>query len=440
MPSNPETGPNGGTMANLTTAFPTSFVYVQFDPNSNEKRKNAKSHAVRQGILTKRQTQTRDGNNFKHYSPSPARLQWEPFDVLPVPGSRLKRLLNTPIASRLVEPVFSLEGDNSFLSYQTVFRTGFQDEALPHALMTLLTHQQPSNTDHYKHKSAAIGVIQHRLASTQTAVLPSTIGAILMLASVECHLENISGAETHLIGVKNILALADKTKSHLPDQLRRAIFWQDLNSSLLIGTARVFECAYFIDSPLPTSNTPKNVPHGFQRQRHQLGDDFVGAVSQLMELEATCQNADAKHDAATMATIDDQQALIEDRLYHCWNKARTTANTLLQACALAAYICTYMMHTDIWQNHRIPSACAFKLLQLLEAQDLAVYQDVYLWLLVIGGTLSTPDVQQRYTKLWQTSLDIKKSDWKDIDATLQGYIWPRKISNMCKAAWRKFIP
>lgn len=167
----------------------------------------------------------------------------------------------------------------------------------------------------------------------------------------------------------------------------------------------------------------------------ELGDEFLAVLSQFAQLESMCDHVGA----ALMSCIDDQQALIEDHLYHCWNNAGAASNILLQACALAGYICTYMMHTDIWQNHRIPSACAFKLLLLLKEHDWSTYTDLYLWLLVIGGTFATQSVKPRYTILLQKSFDISESNWANVEHTLQRFIFPRKISHMCKESWNALI-
>lgn len=215
----------------ITFYRPSDFLVAQFqfitvqDPNDDDKaaKRLARSHAVKQALQNKRKLQKasmqnfciEDGKNPKHKGKhdrsqaSPLAIvgasTLDPFDSLPVEGSRLQHLLNnrkhfsssiqlnltpslTPSldqARQAPEPVFSISQDLDFQNFHSVFRTGLVDPALMNAVMLSLTFAASGGVlinESLVYRGQAIHHIREAMNKT---VSESTIGAILLLVGVE---------------------------------------------------------------------------------------------------------------------------------------------------------------------------------------------------------------------------------------------------------------
>jgi hypothetical protein len=116
----------------------------------------------------------------------------------------------------------------TFGNFQSVFRTGFEDEALLHALMLVLTFAAGNGSidnDCLASKSRALQIVGERMSRMESATTEATIGAILLLVGVEARLGLRSQVQLHLSGVKRLLGLCGATGVHLTDGIKRAVFW-----------------------------------------------------------------------------------------------------------------------------------------------------------------------------------------------------------------------
>ncbi|KAF5590983.1 hypothetical protein FPCIR_6246 [Fusarium pseudocircinatum] len=237
------------------------FVTVQATPDkSSDKavRRLAKSHAVKQALQKKRQLKQASMQHFsvrtiqdareetrrlckrqghRQTSPSPAALSaslLDPFQSLPVNSKRLQILLNDFNARQAPEPVFSVE--DNFQNFRSVFRSGLIDPVLLNAVMLSLVFTANGgviNKECLVYRGQAIQHIRERISMPDKVVSESTIGAILLLVGVEARLGTTSQVQLHMGAIQYLLNACEPVVVNLTEGIKRAIFWQDLNSSIM---------------------------------------------------------------------------------------------------------------------------------------------------------------------------------------------------------------
>ncbi|KAL7959277.1 hypothetical protein V8C34DRAFT_313430 [Trichoderma compactum] len=383
----------------------------------------AKSHAVKRALKAKRLLEPKSNHNFRvavvgeehnaldnesslidppvlHQSLSASEI--DPFGVLSVDTSRLQILLGHNRARIAPEPVFSMTEELAFQNFYAVFRTGLTDPALSNAIMfSLLFAVTEGNLDveSLKYKGYAIGSIRDKVACIKGAVSESTIGAILLLAGVEAQLGMTSQVQLHMSAVRQLLDIFRSHGVYLTGGIKRAIFWQDLNASILSGSDRIQRDSF----------TPGfyQLPSGFMMISHLLSDDF----------------GDSFH----MAYINSPTASIQSRLANL-----TTTPTILKCCSTAAYVCSIMLCCHPWCALVIPSYLSSQLLEQLQKVEKDnmgdEYSELLLWLLYVGGTFASPGlVRSTFVNLLRSKINtwfrgIENSHSK-IFGIMRKFIW-----------------
>lgn len=225
---------------------------------------------------------------------------------------------------------------------------------------------------------------------------------------------------------------------------------------MLTGSPRVFDHAMFPElswtrdpflGPSPTA------PCGFEEQAALLSADFLSLVQDIYALQLSCDSVlGVMRDAVTLRSLDNQQAWIESRLYWCWKNTAYEGDgaTLERCCVLAAYICTYALHTETWEASLIPAHCSARLLDALQETYNGTtawldHQDLVLWLVVTGGSFAAVgECRREYVALlngvcWER-LDHCVTSWPSLELILQRFIWSqRTIMPVCRRFWEESI-
>ncbi|KAG7438688.1 hypothetical protein Forpi1262_v000132 [Fusarium oxysporum f. sp. raphani] len=233
------------------------FVSVQATPDKTSDKaakRLARSHAVKQALQRKRQLQQKSMQHFsvrtidderqqtgrnckgqcdKRLTSSPASLSaslLDPFQSLAVDSKRLQVLLNDFNARQAPEPVFSVEDD--FQNFESVFRSGLVDPALLNAVMLSLAFTANGgvmNKECLVYRGQAIQHIREKI-----------IG-------VEARLGTTSQVQLHMGAIQYLLNACEPVVVTLTQGIKRAIFWQDLNSSIMVGSKRIVDHTTFTE-------------------------------------------------------------------------------------------------------------------------------------------------------------------------------------------------
>ncbi|ENH66072.1 hypothetical protein FOC1_g10000329 [Fusarium oxysporum f. sp. cubense race 1] len=271
------------------------FVSVQATPDKTSDKaakRLARSHAVKQALQRKRQLQQKSMQHFsvrtiederkqtgrnckgqcdKRLTSSPASLSaslLDPFQSLAVDSKRLQVLLNDFNARQAPEPVFSVEDD--FQNFESVFRSGLVDPALLNAVMLSLAFTANGgvmNKECLIYRGQAIQHIREKISTPDKAVSESTIGAILLLVGVEARLGTTSQVQLHMGAIQYLLNACEPVVVTLTQGIKRAIFWQDLNSSIMVGSKRIVDHTTFTELEWQRDSIAPDffeLPPGFQ--------------------------------------------------------------------------------------------------------------------------------------------------------------------------------
>lgn len=128
---------------------------------------------------------------------------------------------------------------------------------------------------------------------------------------------------------------------------------QDLNSSILAGSSRIFD--HYTFSELQWSRDPFapgifQLPPGFQMLSHILSKEFVEVLEDLHALQCVRDVPGyVTNDSMGMAHINNHTASIQSRLMGLGNLC-----PLLKCCQLAAYISSVMICCTVWCALVIP--------------------------------------------------------------------------------------
>ncbi|KAL6885759.1 hypothetical protein GGI43DRAFT_303172 [Trichoderma evansii] len=413
------------------------FIPIK-DPCSKQDRdanRSAKSHAVKQALKAKRLLEQGSKRNFRvtllkeernmlangsHFInpptliPSLSASAIDPFGMLPVDTSRLQVLLGDSRARKASEPVFSITEELAFQSFYTVFRMGLTDPALSNAVMlSLLFAVTKGNLDIecLRYKVCAISCIREKVAYVKGAVSESTIGAILLLAGVEAQLGITSQVQLHMEAVRQLLEMSRSQGVYLTVGIKRAIFWQDLNASILSGSDRIVDHNTFSEllwQRDPFTPSFYQLPSGFEKISHLLSENFIEILEDLHALQCIRNYSSyTKGDPFLMAHINNYTASIQSRLINL-----VMPSPFLKCCYTAAYICSIMLCCHAWCALVIPSYLSSQLLDQLQKTENDVIWDenseLLLWLLYIGGTFASSGfVRSRYIDLLRTNITMR---------------------------------
>ncbi|KAI1122969.1 hypothetical protein F5Y10DRAFT_286608 [Nemania abortiva] len=460
MPSTSCSSAEAGNNAVAVGKFQFISIQAPDDAKDQFTRRLARSHAVKQALKNKRKLQQESRDNFRvttsqdklqmsarrrtrtrtvttamsFFSPSADKL--DPFATLPVDSSRLQALLNNHAALQAPEPVFSVAEEAAFQSFRSVFRTGLVDPALLSAVMLTLAFSAAGgsiNRECLGYRGQAISYVRERMSSPGEATSEATIGAILLLAGVEARLGMTSQVQLHMEGVRLLLGICQRENVQLNGGIKRAIFWQDLNSSILSGSSRIVDHKTFSELRWTRDSFPQSyfrLPPGFQMRSHLLSKNFIEVLEDLHALQCIRNATSSKLcEALTMAYINNHSAFVQSRL-----AALPNLSSVVACCRLAAYLCSTMLSCKIWCALVIPFHVSSRLLsELQKANDDPVWNDhpdLLLWLLYTGGAFAPAGVvQSNYVALLRSNSSRcghLYASWPVLLETVKRFIWSEK--------------
>ncbi|KAE8441222.1 hypothetical protein EG329_005622 [Mollisiaceae sp. DMI_Dod_QoI] len=291
------------------------FISIQNPDDTKDRtaRRLARSHAVAQGLKNKRKLQQKSGHNFRVVSskddPSrPARkrkrsqtLVVSPcffsssapnlFQMLAAESPRLQALYSHYKDQQPIEPIFSVSDELVLQNFRSVLRKGLDDHALLNAVMLTFAFAATAGSidrECLGYQSEALSSIRERMSSPNRATSESTLGAILLLAGIEARLGMPRQVQLHMEAVQQLLNVCRAKGVYLSDGIKRAIFWQDLNSSVMTGSSRVVDHTTFSELQWirdPYSPSFFVLPPGFQAQSHLLGEEFMEVLKDIYALQ-----------------------------------------------------------------------------------------------------------------------------------------------------------
>ncbi|KAI0187989.1 hypothetical protein EV127DRAFT_136959 [Xylaria flabelliformis] len=437
------------------------FISVQAPDNAKDHaaRRLARSHAVKQALKNKREMQQEQRNNFRVMTPknkqensgrrrtrtateiTPLRSlsvsMLDPFQTLAVDSSRLQTLLGDYKARQAPEPVFSVAEELAFQSFGSVFRTGFVDPALLSAVMLSLTFASAggsTNPECLGYRGQTIGYVREKMSSPAEATSESTIGAILLLAGVEACLGMTAQVQLHMGAVRLLLQMCQTKGIYLTGGIKRAIFWQDLNSSVLAGSTRVVDHTTFSELHWKKDSLPLDffrLSPGFQVRSHLFTIEFIEVLEDLHALQ--CMRLFppfGKCGSTIMACVNNHTASIQSRLMNLPDLSPVTS-----CCRLAAYLSSAVLCCKVWCPLVIPPHVSSQLLrELQQANNDPVWDghpDLLLWLLYIGGAFAPAGaIRSKYVVLLASNNAYRLRglypSWPEVLSVLKQFPWSEK--------------
>ncbi|KAF5577109.1 nucleoside diphosphate sugar epimerase [Fusarium pseudoanthophilum] len=281
----------------------------------------------------------------KRTIPSPVSLSaslLDPFQSLAVDSKRLQILLNDFNARQAPEPVFSIE--DGFQNFQSVFRSGLVDPALLNSVMLSLAFTANGgviNKECLVYRGQAIQHIRERISMPDKVVSESTIGAILLLVGVEARLGTTSQVQLHMGAIQYLLNACEPVVVNLTQGIKRAIFWQDLNSSIMVGSKRIVDHTTFTELQWQRDSIAPDffeLPPGFKVRSHLFSQEFLDIVRDIHALQSIRNIYQRTGRPVSTVNINSHTASIQSRL-----QALPNTCPISKACHLAAYMCSVML-------------------------------------------------------------------------------------------------
>ncbi|KAI0522091.1 hypothetical protein F5B22DRAFT_458317 [Xylaria bambusicola] len=458
---------SAGSMSSLDTEGRFQFITVHAPsgPRSPATRRLARSHAVKRALEKKRKIERESKKNFRIITirdeierthedvvaMSPFSLSagtLDPFRTLAVDSSRLQALLSDYKARQSLEPVFNIV---TLESFRSIFRTGLVDPALLTAVMhTLAFAEAGDGTDREWrwYQGQAFSYVRERIGTPDTATSEPTIGAILLLAGVEARLGMTSQVQLHMDAVRRLLSICKARGITLTDGIKRAIFWQDLNASILAGSRRIVDHATFSELRWTRNSCPPSffrLPPGFQMHPDLFTKDFIEVLEDLHALQCLRNTiSPLKSQVSKMEYINNHTAYIQSRIMNL-----PKPHPAVFCCYLAACLCSVMMCCRVWCAPVIPSHFSTQLLrELQQANDDPLWDsrpDLLLWLLYSGGAFApTATTRSDYIALLRSNngsrfKDLYKS-WSELHVVMKQFIWSdRAFKSPVKKLWEETL-
>lgn len=453
----------------------SKFLFIAInnpdDLKDHDTKRRARSHAVKQALENNRKLRKESGDNFrvsssKDYSRrlasnrirsqprvtiplSPSVSTLDPFQTLAVDSSRLHALFSNYKARQAAEPVFSVKNELVYHSFHTVFNAGLDDPALLNAVMLTFAFAATEggiNQECLRYQSKAISCIRERMSSIDRATMTTTIGAILLLTGVEARLGMQFQVQIHMRAIKQVLDMCQTEGIYLTSGIKRAIFWQDLNSSFMTGSTRIVDHTTFTELQWKRdSYSPSlfRLPPGFQVRSQVLTKEFVEILEDIHALSCIrVFSGPSNCKPLAMANINNHQASIQSRLV-----GLVGHSPILECCKLAAYLCSSMLCCQVWCALVIPTHVSLRLLrELQQANDDPVWEDhpeLLLWLLYIGGAFTTTEtVRSDYVVLLRLNTSSRLrglyKSWQELLNILKQFIWSDvAFTSDVKALWEE---
>ncbi|KAK7926953.1 hypothetical protein PG985_003951 [Apiospora marii] len=408
------------------------FISIQNPQESRNReiRRRARSHAIRQSWQTKRRTK---GNTSEDAPPeqreqgmrmgTPQQVAHPNVSVLapiavsppiitdpfeagpPLHGTRFRTLLGNFAAIQATEPVFSVRDSVVFQTFHSVFRTGLEDAALLNAVMLTFAFAALGGAsldqESLRYQSKAISSLRGKISSVQDVsaleAMP-TIGAILLLAGVENR--------------------------------------QDLNSSVLTGSSRLFSHTSMAEMQWTRDVVSYQdwftLPPGFQRLAHLFPRDFVDVMEDVHTLQHMRDSPSfICQDTIAMLHVDNHQAWACSRLQQLLAQPEGTSSALVDCCYCAVYLSSTMLCCKVWRKSPIPTHLSAQLIRRLQNTEDDVAWDrhsaLLTWMLFLGGAFASTDpVRDGYVELLHQRFSAANTSWEDLLSILRQYIWSEK--------------
>ncbi|KAJ5152935.1 N-ethylmaleimide reductase [Penicillium canariense] len=353
------------------------------------------------------------------------------------------------MSQEAAEPIFSVFDELVLQNFRSILRERLDDHALLSAVMLTFSFASAAgsiNRECLEYQGEALTSIRQRMSSPDRATMESTLGAILLLAGIEARLGMPRQVQLHMGAIQQLLDVCGRKGVYLSDGIKRAIFWSDLNSSVMTGSSRIVDHKTFAELQWrrdPLSPDFFILPPGFQAQAHFLGEDFAEVLKDVFALQCIRDSAlFGREDVISMAHIDNHQASIQSKLVSLPNHS-----SISECCQLAAYLCSTMLRCKLWRTSTIPSHISLQLLcKLQQAADDIIWDDVpdlLVWLLHIGGAFApTGSIRSGYVSLLHSNrcnrLRKLYTSWPELREILEQFIWSEKaFMSQVTAFWEE---
>ncbi|KAJ5082698.1 N-ethylmaleimide reductase, partial [Penicillium argentinense] len=410
----------------------------------------ARSHAVGHGLRNKRKLQQNSSQNFRIFhlgtddgqgpleipvlSSSDSLGPSDPFRMLALESPKLQALLSRQSSRQPMEPVFSVFDELVLPNFRQIIRNEIDDHALLNAIMltfSLRTTSGRINSEFLAYQNEVLRSIRQRMDSPESTISESTLGTIVLLAGVEAQLGLPSHVQLHMGAVHQILNLCRKKGIYLSDSIKRAIFWSDLNASVMTGSCRVVDHTTFSELQWKRDPFTPNffiLPPGFQTYSQYLGRSFCEVLKDVFALQCIRESGvPGREDAISMAHIDNHHASIQSRLL-----SLPGHSCISKCCHVAAYLCSTMLRCKLWRTSTIPSHLSLQLLcELQQATKASVFDaspDLLTWLLHIGGAFAPAGaIRSGYIQILHAkSRKGLYISWPELLGILKQFIWSDK--------------
>ncbi|KAK2029181.1 hypothetical protein LX32DRAFT_617604 [Colletotrichum zoysiae] len=424
------------------------FISIQNPEEAKDrgKRRLARSHAVRQSLQNSRKPEEEmsrtdvvaSGQPLTPWSIFVSPSVYGPFETLFGESPRLRALLNHNTARHATEPVFSVADPVLFQDFSSVFRNDLDDPALLNAVkLTFALAVTGGNMDKecVGYQNQALAAVRARMSSPEAALSLPTLGAILLLAGVEARLGMRWQVQLHMGAIRQLLDMSQSRTIYLTDGIKRAIFWQDLNSSIMSGSDRIVDHTTFSelqwrrDPFLPTFFV---LAPGFQKRVNLFPEDFIEVLKDINALQCvqelpgySCQNP------VEMLRVDNHQASIGSRLVDL-----PKLSPIIEACHLAAYLSACMLCCKVWRHSVIPSYVSKHLLHSLQQSDEDFFwsndPDLLVWMLYLGGSFSPKGmIRSAYKQLLRRNYESRRFEPSydsstDVIEVMRQFFWSEK--------------
>lgn len=322
-----------------------------------------------------------------------------------IPFSALDLMFKSTSFRTVSRPLFSpvrVDSDNSMYA---VFPGSDQDCLFFHALVYSLirvssTHLLPETQTIYL-ENMVVRLLKERIQAYQNTrqIAISTIGAVLLLKVASYKLRDTYQHDIHTKGVEAILRVSGR--GILPENLQRAIFWQDLYASVLVRSQRRFKdfMTYEDFDSLPF----QTLPVGFSRVKSHLPRELHQCIVDVIRFDNERREIALQTWSHRYRRLDGLQASIESRLEEMTRVCRESS-PLAEAVRLATLFWCYCTWMEVWNDPLVPCAILRQMLDVLERslsslRSALIWQhhaDVLHWLLYLVRDITL--IENRHTR------------------------------------------
>ncbi|KAJ5975998.1 N-ethylmaleimide reductase, partial [Penicillium waksmanii] len=438
------------------------FITIQA-PTDRTRNHLARSHAIARGLQNKRKLRQKAGLNFNTFSPKnghrqpistkdqdkPCTRKTGPslacaadlLQMLAAESPKQQPLLNQQFDRQAIRPMFSVSDELVLRNFHSVLQNGSNDNALLSAVLLTFSFSFGAdnlNTECLGYQSQSMSYIRDRMSYPEKATTESTLGAILLLARIEALLGIPNHVQLHMSAIKEILGVCQRLGVYLSDGIKRAIFWSDLNASVMTGSHRIVDHTTFAELQWrrdPFAPDFFILPPGFQEHSVLLGEGFLEILRDIFALQCIRDSALFGHeDVISMAHIDNHQASIQSRLV-----SLPSHSSISECCHLAAYLCSAMLRCKIWRCSTLP-------IQSTNNHPLwDTSPDLLAWLLHIGGAFApVGSIRAGYMALVHSNHNkLRKlyTSWSELLEILKRFIWSEKaFAAQVESFWEESSP